>query len=484
MRAGLLLFCLVPCSAQAAGALVGALTSTTPPRLERVTVNFDIRSGTVATTLEVIVRGEGRVAWILPVPSRAITTSVADDVLARLQAATEPELQLAPEAPCGAASTTSGGGCACGEPAPLPQGQGPPGQRSPRPPRLAPKPALQTWQLTRLSDTSPDALRMWLAAHGYRGRPELDQLREPWLRGDDLLIVEATLSGAHRLVLQITPFELQLPLELVGDAAAVPLPVLVFLRGPQTYVTLSGVPVPARPGALFVDRDGASNYFAWIARSATESEGRWWVTERLGPDPLGEGMVSRFFTLPAPHHLRRAVFGVHPIQDQRVSGLIDLTERRSLYACDQLLEDQEPGPCGFVYCGQGAICSIFEASPVCWCSNDQRAHRGVLPDGQPYVTCLPAKPSLDALCQGASCGAGQCVSDRERAACVCDPGRGAGLGDDGPSCVDAPQTPTYGPGGGVEAVPDPTASLGLTGLLMVGWLGWRTRRNKSGRHRV
>ncbi|HVK78111.1 MAG TPA: DUF2330 domain-containing protein [Kofleriaceae bacterium] len=111
--------------------------------------------------------------------------------------------------------------------------------------------------------------------------------------------------------------------------------------------------------------------------------------------------------------------------------------------------------CAATYCGRGQ-CVVTAAGPACQCDPEHVARRFVDSDGQPSVTCVPARPPVDLAagglylpnaCAGVSCGRGTCVDRNGVPTCLCAGGAAATVGTGAaPRCELIVRTPG-GPGG-------------------------------------
>lgn len=161
--------------------------------------------------------------------------------------------------------------------------------------------------------------------------------------------------------------------------------------------------------------------------------------------------LTRLTTRISPEEMRfDPTFG--PDIGVAANGRLTLTASQpSLASCrgrvidrGQLAATEALQACAAVYCGTGE-CEIAGGEGACACDPGSIARQFNDLDGKPSVTCVPTRLPVDLgyggltlpdACAGVDCGAGRCQALNGIAACACDGGAAAVVGQDGtPRCL-------------------------------------------------
>lgn len=277
-----------------------------------------------------------------------------------------------------------------------------------------------------------------------------------------------------------------IPLQLTAVAAQPYMGILVWVLAEQAMKPAGGdwSVVDLDEDQLLFDGTRTTNYFAWVARQSAEAEGRLFVWESAGPNPvqgqtvagfaLDQPWLGRFYTRMSPEHMTADPQFAHTQDDTSRSNFVDLSARQTLWECGgTIIASREPERCAFHYCGPGAECAVIDDRVACHCAEGDVAINFMDPAGNDTVTCVPADNPFAVTqeaggagtdfdpCASVDCGAGTCWLKGGFPTCDCDPGAFACLEADGSILCQAPPatSTTFGPGGGMESASADTPAV-------------------------
>ncbi|MCB9737216.1 MAG: DUF2330 domain-containing protein [Deltaproteobacteria bacterium] len=430
--------------------------------------------------------GASSFAWVVPVPSVAIVEESSAAVVGAFDATTAPTVTLPQPEPCAFANSApqsnACGGCGASDAAGG-------ALAAPRTPEDGESPVTvyahdftDNYEYTVLGADDTATLVTWLQDNGYNVSSNMTPVMDPYnqpgakflalkLRdgkdASDIVPIAMTFEGTEPMV----------PIRLTRVAAQplMGIQITILARTPFR-------PKPPYTSALLdaddltFGGDGATNYFAVVARRAAEAQGRFFSQEfvdtvfmdfdRLHLDGSPR-VVSRWYTRMSPEDMTAdpefVADDAFPLGRLR----LDFSARTTLWDCSaaNVLTDRLPSPCAFEYCGRDATCAELDGAAACACPTGHVAQGIRGPDGAPRVTCVPATNPVgvtDAAggagtafdpCASFACGAGTCVLRGGFPTCACDLGAVAAYAPGGAvTCTVPTGTPrTFGPGGGAES---------------------------------
>ncbi|MCA9551990.1 MAG: hypothetical protein KC933_18265 [Myxococcales bacterium] len=458
-----------PAVAHATGAAFASAPGTVHVR--SVLAAFD--AGPEALTLEVALELTGtatRVVWVLPLPALPLAQveEATPEALDAREDATAWQVTLPLPEGCPVKATASSAGCGCGDPPP---------------PAAAPTLAHPEAPVAQIPVTVRGAGRATISHlevfEGISGAALVSALRdanqavsaasaaalvEALPRPGPVLWVEAASDpGARRLpVLRLRlPPDTQpsLPLRITAPQVDVRLDLRVLLTADGPSLAENWVGITPLTDEILFDDQGRTSYGPWVARACAAGSGHVFAIEAVVTEP-DDRVTTRLYALTGAEQLDRdPAFRPHPQPTLRSSPLLDLAAAPSLLVCDEVEPTRLPAPCAFNFCGPSTEGVVVEDRASCRCPVGAAAAVIEGPDGTPSVACTPAErlsaaepPGAPDPCVNLDCGAGTCLARGGEALCACASSAVAQLGPQGLRCVSAPaDTPTFGPGGGVES---------------------------------
>lgn len=499
---------------------------------ERILFEIEEGAGTITAHVQIQYMGNpDSFAWVVPVPGVPEVGESSENLFNALDRATRLQVVLPPGDPCDSAPLSDTVSCGCSDGIPKSAAGSPPPVASPNdgPVTVYDSGTTNNYAYVVIGAERTEDLVTWLQENQYNVSENMTPVMDPYNEpadGDEgmrflaIKLLDGKSSG------DIVPLRFTyrsqrpvIPLRLTAVAAQPQMGVLVYISSDAPFTPGNFDLVEPDTDHLLLDAQNRSNYFDWVARSADEADGKRFVAEYVGPNPIrdtpmgGETLrgatLSRYYTRLSAHQMTEdPVFVPAPDTGLRVANVLDLSEHASLYRCGQVLLERLPSLCAFNYCGQGATCFESQGRAACQCPGDQVAQRILGPDGEDRVVCAPPSNAVGVTdeaagvgspfdpCQDISCGDGQCVVKGGFPSCACAQGAAASLREDGlVRCAPLPSdAPSFGPGGGQESAATLTAqraplrraglreafSLGTPLLLVLGLLVALRRRNRLG----
>lgn len=528
------------CASLATGALLATLLAPTPAHAcggffcqitpveqnaERILFEID-PNGTILTTVEISYVGDPEgFSWVVPVSETPELLTVPPSTLRLLDGATVPNI-IAPPTKC----TGPGGGglMRMGGMAPTAEDAANDGGVD-----VEDLPQVGPFDPEVVSSDDPGELIDWLNDNGYLITEAMEPYVANYVTSGMKFLAMKLAPGAG--VADITPISMRytgttpmVPISLTAVAAEPEMGVMVFVAGEGRYesdnfsnLTVDVADVQADP------RNGANNYYPLLSWLIDEAGGRAFVTEFADTAPATRQNLDNFFGFFADDDAEaREALGqildrnayitrlytrisgwemefdpsfARAETDATVSRTLDLSDRPAVEVCGN---NNEPEPCGQMYCGADAMCATTDAGiDGCVCPEGSVARVISEPTGpggflQQTIVCQDASLDLmaDVLgtvdgpadpCDDATCGEfGQCVAVNGFATCSCDAGFAA-VPDGAGGSVCSQVKKTFEPNqllwsstgcGGCSASPTP-GGAGVLALL-VGLLAPLARRRR------
>ncbi len=493
--------------ALACGGLFCAVAQTQQPpapvdqNAERILFEVDDKAGTISAHVQISYTGApDSFAWIVPLPAVPAVEESSMDLLRDLDAATQLRIAAPPDAPCQfddfgfEDDDDFGCGDNFGESLEgdfLPVGR-PDAPDKGEPVIVYAQDVTNNYEYAVLSAEDPLDLVGWLQDSGYNVSDNMLPVISPYSAAGMKFLAVKLREG--KLAQDIVPLKMTwvspdgkldpvIPLKLTAVAAQPLMGILVFVAADRPYRPSNFQSFEPNPRDILLGDALDTNYFEAVARKVDFAQGRAFITEYVGDNPLIDltigghriesAMISRFYTRLSPHHMTLdPIFSPHPDLAYRKNTTLDLSSRPPLSECGAPIPGRALSPCADNFCGSGSRCAELSNKAGCFCRNGQIAQRVQGPDQGIRVTCAPATnpfavtdeavgvgTDLDP-CLEHPCGSGQCVVKGGFPACRCDPGALAVLDGLGLTCTPAPSDiPTFGPGAGPES---DTATAALT----------------------
>ncbi len=482
VAAAALALVLLPAPASACGGMFcsnGNINPASPVDQSAERILFDINGdGTITTTVQIAYAGEpSAFAWIVPVPSVPEVRDGDIDVLNRLDQATQmPVLLPQPEA-CPFTNSSANSGFGCGDvsedSATSLRGGGTnesaDGQKSAV--TVYASSFTNTYEFSVIGAQNADDLVEWLQENEYNVSDNMIPVMQPY--SSDGMVFLALKLRAETSENNLAPIEMtyeadfpMVPLQLTAVAAQPLMGIQVFIAGRTAYAPADAAWARPNTDEMVFDQFGTSNYFEWVARTASQAEGRHFVVEAvgkattLGITGFNTKTITRLYTRMSPRFMNfdPRFVPLHGMPEG-VSSL-DFSDRQTIWDCNGPIADRQPSACGFNYCGVGASCSVDNGVVGCACASGDVAVGMTGPTGADTVTCVPAESpygvqpadGMPDPCATTNCGEGVCVVRGGFATCACDPGAvarptlGGGVAQCGPGGGQI-----FGPGAGAES---------------------------------
>ena len=342
-----------------------------------------------------------------------------------------------------------------------------------------------TYEYHIVGASDSEELFEWLEDNNYNVSENMRPVMDEYLSGGTHFLALKLNAGAGArevkpVAIGFAPGDPMIPLRLTAVAAQPLMGVQVMIVSDKPYVPVNYTVIERDAAEMVAGFDADGNpilsYHAWVARAAAENNGRLFVREFAGlvtppavegRDPEAPVYVSRYYTRLSPQHMTTdPMFAPAPADaDVDTDATLDLSDQAPLTDCG-LIEQNQPSPCAFNFCGVGATCLADEGEVMCACQPGDVAQRFQGPQGW-EVTCVPAVNPYGITdqaagagtefdpCAQAECGDGTCVLRGGFPTCLCDSNRVARLGFDGALTCQAlpPAAISAGPGAGVESHP-------------------------------
>ena len=449
---------LLPTAALACGGLFCDSVAPAPVEQtgERILFEIDPINETVTTTVDIQYGGDpGAFAWILPIPTsdamEVPDLAIAPESLLRdLELATQPSI-VPPPTRCTASPQPPFVNFAAGDDDDDSAFDEDGGVDVTDLPNVGP------YDNELIQSNDVDALTTWLSDNGYLVTPAMEPALADYVAGGLAflgvkLLPDAAVSEIAPLSITWPGTEPMIPLRLTSISAEPEMGLLVFVAADEAYESSNWTTMELDKGALkWNPVRNQTNYQGLLSYQLDQVGGQGFVTERAqASDALfatGASSVELNALFQRTQVITRLHGRAHPEEmvsdpvfapvDMAFDGVFDLSNRPAVEACQGA--QRNPVACGDTYCGVGGSCASTDAGVDGCVCGDGYVARTVRNPTRPgvaereTVVCQDRTmdflaelgPSEADVCDGITCGAGDCVAVNGFATCDCDEGYAA-----------------------------------------------------------
>lgn len=445
---------------------------------ERIIFELDELNGKITAHVQIQYAGSADgFAWVVPMPTVPTVAESEAAAFEALTTGTAAQVQLPASLPCPQQSFGDSNGCGCSS---SEASTSSPTGANTQPPTDGPvtvyaQDVTANYEYAVVGADAASDLIKWLSDNGYNVSDNMAPVMDPYAKGG--MKFAALKLRADKTAKDVVPVAFTyeataptIPLKLTAVAAQPLMGVLVFVVADGAYEPAGDFDAVAPDtNAITFDGNGRTNYFAWVARMATEREGRRFVREFVGNTPegavghFGRRVVSRYYTRLSPELMTADPSFAASAKVAYQENVLDLTAQPTLWDCGSVITERLPSPCAFTYCGGGATCVVSGGVAGCSCPSGEVGMVINSPDGA-AVTCVPASNPYGITaeaggaggafdpCASYDCGAGKCVLKSGFPTCECGDGDMAVVAGVNVSCRPATLVAqTFGPGAGPES---------------------------------
>ena len=488
------IFSLAPLEATACGGMFCSIaTPNSPPEPVDQTgewIVFEVGEDEVTVHVQIQYTGTAdEFAWIVPVSgvpnveesSAALISSLSDATTMQLLTPTLPFCPGAePVAPSGGGDDSAS--CACGsdDSNALLESSRAPNADSPSddPVQVLTRDVTNNYEFVVLAALSSQDIVDWLQTNNFNVSDNMVPVMSPYTDAEMHFLAVKLRDG--KAASDIAPLKFNypgttpmIPLKLTAVAAQPLMGIQVFILADRPYLPENFASSEPDMRALLLNENGESNYFEWVARAASEAEGKFFSIEYAGTNQSGafpQSHLTRLYSRISPEFMTEDPVFISAVDRSYThQAVLNYQDQVSVF-CNEFgiakpIEERLPSACGYNYCGVDSTCHELEGTAYCKCAAGQVAQTVKAPDSSTRVTCVPRSNPLGITalaggegspfdpCADFDCGAGQCVLKSGFPACLCDTGAMAYVDANNTlSCgvVDG-DLAAFGPGAGGES---------------------------------